>query len=73
MTEGFDVGLEVSGSPQAFNDMIKNMSHGGKISLLGIPSEDMLIDWNTVIFNMLTFVLRNLCPECFLPVERSSK
>lgn len=54
MNEGFDVGLEMSGSPLAFNDMIKNMCHGGKISLLGIPSEDMLIDWNIVIFNMLT-------------------
>lgn len=54
MTEGFDVGLEMSGSPQAFNSMIKNMCHGGKISLLGIPGEDMSIDWNTVIFNMLT-------------------
>lgn len=54
MSEGFDVGLEMSGSPLAFNDMIKNMCHGGKISLLGIPSEDMIIDWNIVIFNMLT-------------------
>ena len=54
MTEGFDVGLEMSGSPIAFNDMIKNMCHGGKISLLGIPSEERATDWNTVIFNMLT-------------------
>ncbi len=54
MTEGFDVGLEMSGSPVAFNDMIKNMCHGGKISLLGIPSEEKATDWNTVIFNMLT-------------------
>jgi threonine 3-dehydrogenase len=54
MTEGFDVGLEMSGSPLAFNDMIANMCHGGKIALLGIPTEDMSIDWNTVIFNMLT-------------------
>ncbi|EPJ49706.1 MAG: L-threonine 3-dehydrogenase [Osedax symbiont Rs2] len=54
MTEGFDVGLEMSGSPVAFNDMIKNMCHGGKISLLGIPSEEQATDWNTVIFNMLT-------------------
>lgn len=54
MTEGFDVGLEMSGSPAAFNDMIKNMCHGGKISLLGIPSEEQVTDWNTVIFNMLT-------------------
>jgi threonine 3-dehydrogenase len=54
MTEGFDVGLEMSGSPKAFNDMIKSMCHGGKISLLGIPSEEQPTDWNTVIFNMLT-------------------
>ena len=54
MAEGFDVGLEMSGSPLAFNDMISNMCHGGKIALLGIPTEDMSIDWNTVIFNMLT-------------------
>jgi threonine 3-dehydrogenase len=54
MTEGFDVGLEMSGSPIAFNDMIKNMCHGGKISVLGIPSDEQPTDWNTVIFNMLT-------------------
>ena len=54
MTDGFDIGLEMSGSPIAFNDMIKNMCHGGKISLLGIPSEEQVTDWNTVIFNMLT-------------------
>jgi threonine 3-dehydrogenase len=54
MTEGFDVGLEMSGNGAAFKDMIANMSHGAKIALLGIPSEDILVDWNTVIFNMLT-------------------
>ena len=54
MSEGFDVGLEMSGSPAAFNDMIANMCHGGKIALLGIPEGEMSIDWNTVIFNMLT-------------------
>ena len=54
MKEGFDVGLEMSGSGAAFNDMIANMSHGGKIAMLGIPSGDVVIDWNTVIFNMLT-------------------
>lgn len=54
MTEGFDIGLEMSGSPIAFNDMINNMCHGGKISLLGIPSGKVDIDWNKVIFNMLT-------------------
>ena len=54
MTEGFDVGLEMSGSAAAFGDMIANMSHGAKIAMLGIPSEEMPIDWRTVIFNMLT-------------------
>ena len=54
MKEGFDVGLEMSGSPAAFRDMIDSMCHGGKIAMLGIPSEPMAIDWNKVIFNMLT-------------------
>jgi threonine 3-dehydrogenase len=54
MTEGFDVGLEMSGSPAAFRDMIANMSHGARIAMLGIPSGEMSIDWHTVIFNMLT-------------------
>jgi len=54
MHEGFDVGLEMSGNDIAFRDMIKNMSHGGKIAMLGIPPEDIAIDWNDVIFNMLT-------------------
>ena len=54
MTEGFDVGLEMSGNPSAFRDMIANMSHGAKIAMLGIPAEEMAIDWRTVIFNMLT-------------------
>jgi threonine 3-dehydrogenase len=54
MSEGFDVGLEMSGNPNAFRDMLKNMSHGGKISMLGIPSEPIAIDWNQVIFNQLT-------------------
>ncbi|WND01566.1 L-threonine 3-dehydrogenase [Temperatibacter marinus] len=54
MHEGFDVGLEMSGNPVAFNDMINNMAHGGKISILGIPSSDTSIEWDKVIFNMLT-------------------
>ncbi len=54
MTEGFDVGLEMSGSPAAFRDMITNMSHGAKIAMLGIPAGEMNIDWRTVVFNMLT-------------------
>jgi threonine 3-dehydrogenase len=54
MQEGFDVGLEMSGNEAAFRDMIANMSHGGKIAILGIPPKQMCVDWNTVIFNMLT-------------------
>jgi threonine 3-dehydrogenase len=54
MTEGFDVGLEMSGNAQAFRDMLANMSHGAKIAMLGIPGGEMAIDWNTVVFNMLT-------------------
>jgi threonine 3-dehydrogenase len=54
MREGFDVGLEMSGNASAFRDMLANMSHGGKIALLGIPKGEMSIDWHGVIFNMLT-------------------
>ena len=54
MTEGFDVGLEMSGNSSAFREMLSNMSHGGKIAMLGIPTEERSIDWNTVVFNMLT-------------------
>ena len=54
MREGFDVGLEMSGNAVAFRDMIDNMAHGGKIAMLGIPAEPMAIDWNKVVFNMLT-------------------
>ena len=50
MKEGFDVGLEMSGNPAAFRDMLANMSHGGKIAMLGIPAQEMAIDWNTVDF-----------------------
>jgi len=54
MKEGFDVGLEMSGNAAAFRDMIDSMAHGGKIAMLGIPSEPIAIDWNKVVFNMLT-------------------
>jgi threonine 3-dehydrogenase len=54
MSEGFDVGLEMSGNPQAFSDMIANMSHGAKIAVLGIPAQSAPIDLRTIIFNMLT-------------------
>ena len=54
MLEGFDVGLEMSGNPQALREMIANMSHGGKIAILGIPASETPMDWRQVIFNMLT-------------------
>jgi len=53
MEEGFDVGMEMSGNPQAFRDMLRTMHHGGKIAMLGIPQGDMAIDWNDVIFKGL--------------------
>ena len=54
MQEGFDVGLEMSGNAHALRDMIDNMSHGGKIAILGIPADKSPMDWRQVIFNMLT-------------------
>lgn len=54
MREGFDVGLEMSGSPAALRSMLESMCHGGKIAMLGIPAEPIAIDWNLVVFNMLT-------------------
>ena len=54
MSEGFDVGLEMSGNPAGFTDLLANMCHGGKVAILGIPSGELAIDWSQVIFNMLT-------------------
>jgi threonine 3-dehydrogenase len=54
MVEGFDVGLEMSGVPAAFRDMLDVMNHGGKIAMLGIPPGDTAIDWTKVIFKGLT-------------------
>ena len=54
MQEGFDVGLEMSGSPAALQSMIGALCHGGKIAMLGIPSGPIDVDWNKVVFNMLT-------------------
>lgn len=53
MTEGFDIGLEMSGVPAAFRSMLEVMNHGGRIALLGIPPSEMAIDWNHVIFKGL--------------------
>jgi len=54
MTEGFDVGLEMSGNLQALDDMLRTMNHGGRVAILGIPPEPSPIDWNRVIFKGLT-------------------
>ncbi len=54
MHEGFDVGLEMSGNASAFNTMLENMCHGGKIAMLGIQQSNVSIDWDKVVFNMLT-------------------
>jgi threonine 3-dehydrogenase len=54
MREGFDVGLEMSGNAAAFRDLLANLCHGGKVAILGIPEREFPIDWNLVIFNMLT-------------------
>ena len=53
MLEGFDVGLEMSGNPIAFNDLVKSMNHGGHVALLGNPPKETAIDWNQVIFKGL--------------------
>jgi threonine 3-dehydrogenase len=54
MKEGFDVGLEMSGSEPALTQMIESMAHGGRIAMLGLPSQKIAIDWTKVIFKMLT-------------------
>ncbi|CAN5520380.1 L-threonine 3-dehydrogenase [soil metagenome] len=54
MQEGFNVALEMSGNPDAFREMLDNMAHGGRIAMLGIPTEEIAIDWNKIVFNMLT-------------------
>lgn len=54
MKEGFDIGLEMSGSGVALTSMINNMTHGGRIALLGTPTQELTVDFSTIIFNMLT-------------------
>jgi threonine 3-dehydrogenase len=54
MVEGFDVGMEISGSPAALHDMLANMAHGGRIAVLGIPAAEIPIDLDRVVFDMLT-------------------
>jgi threonine 3-dehydrogenase len=54
MTEGFDVGMEMSGQPAALRDMISNMTHGGRIAMLGLPAAEIAVDWSNVVLKMLT-------------------
>ncbi len=54
MTEGFDIGLEMSGSPDAFRDMLANLCHGGRIAMLGLPAQPIEIDWGKVVTHMIT-------------------
>nr|WP_202891730.1 L-threonine 3-dehydrogenase [Kribbella shirazensis] len=54
MREGFDVGMEMSGQPAALRELLANMTHGGKVAMLGLPSDEIAIDWGTVVLNMLT-------------------
>jgi threonine 3-dehydrogenase len=54
MREGFDIGLEMSGSPDALESMLANMAHGGRIAVLGVPTKPIVIDFNLLVFNMLT-------------------
>ena len=53
MVEGFDVGMEMSGNPLAFRDLLRTMHHGGKVAVLGIPPAEMSVDWNEIIFKGL--------------------
>jgi threonine 3-dehydrogenase len=54
MREGFDIGLEMSGKPAALQEMLSSMTHGGKIAMLGLPTEDFGIDWAHLVTNMIT-------------------
>jgi threonine 3-dehydrogenase len=54
MSEGFDVGMEMSGQPSALREMIANMTHGGRIAMLGLPANEIAIDWSSVVLKMIT-------------------
>ncbi|KIZ16270.1 L-threonine 3-dehydrogenase [Streptomyces natalensis] len=54
LREGFDVGLEMSGRPEALRDMIDNMTHGGKIAVLGLPAQEFAVDWSRIVTSMIT-------------------
>ncbi|MCC8251125.1 L-threonine 3-dehydrogenase [Saccharothrix luteola] len=53
MSEGFDVGMEMSGKPVALQEMIGNMAHGGRVAILGLPAEGFAVDWSSVVLKML--------------------
>ncbi|HET9380194.1 MAG TPA: L-threonine 3-dehydrogenase [Streptomyces sp.] len=54
LREGFDIGLEMSGRPEALRDMIANMTHGGRIAMLGLPAEEFPVDWARIVTSMIT-------------------
>ena len=54
MDEGFDVAMELSGNPAALRETVENMTHGGRIAMLGLPTEDFGVDWSSVVLKMLT-------------------
>ncbi|MEU7565959.1 L-threonine 3-dehydrogenase [Streptomyces fradiae] len=54
LREGFDVGLEMSGRPEAMRDMVANMTHGGRIAMLGLPAEEFPVDWSKIVTSMIT-------------------
>jgi len=54
MVEGFDIGMEMSGQPAAMRDMIANMTHGGRIAMLGLPAAEFPVDWGSIVLKMLT-------------------
>ncbi|MEU7278264.1 L-threonine 3-dehydrogenase [Streptomyces sp. NPDC045431] len=54
LREGFDIGLEMSGRPEAMRDMVANMTHGGRIAMLGLPAEEFAVDWSKIVTSMIT-------------------
>ncbi|GHH53054.1 L-threonine 3-dehydrogenase [Streptomyces candidus] len=54
LKEGFDIGLEMSGRPEAMRDMVDNMTHGGRIAMLGLPAEEFAVDWSRIVTSMIT-------------------
>ncbi|WP_143660424.1 zinc-binding dehydrogenase, partial [Streptomyces fradiae] len=54
LREGFDVGLEMSGRPEAMRDMVANMTHGGRIAMLGLPAEEFPVNWSKIVTSMIT-------------------